>query len=116
MGENSDYEAVLTAVEKGEESAKTKLAWFKLCGRGGVTVDANEAVNLLEERAKEGDSDAAWMLGLCCEYGIGTEQDLERLESLYQQSCDSGNLIGELLMWNLGAERGKGLLKRRSGL
>ena len=94
---NSDFEAVLSAVDKGEESAKTELAWYKLCGSGGARKDVDEAVFLLEERASSGDGEAMWMLGLCKEYGIGTEQDIEGAEKLYKQSRKAGNEIGKIL-------------------
>ena len=55
---NSDFKAVLCAVEKGEESAKTELAWYKLCGGGGGKKDVDEAVRLLEERVKDRDGEA----------------------------------------------------------
>ena len=63
MGE--EYKEVLSAVERGEESAKTRLAWYKLSGMGGAKVGVDGAVNLLEERVKEKDGEAMWMLGLC---------------------------------------------------
>ena len=92
------YKEVLDAIERGDESAKTKLAWYKLSGLEGVKVDADEAVKLLEERVEAGDSEAMWMLGLCKEYGRGTKQDIEEAEKLYKQSNDSGNGIGMILM------------------
>ena len=97
---NSDYEAVLSAVEKGEESTKTELAWYKLCGHGGATKDVDEAVILLEERVKAGDGEAMWMLGLCKEYGNGTVQDMEGADKLYKQSSEAGNEIGKFLALN----------------
>ena len=71
-----EYKEVLSAVERGEESAKTKLAWHKLSGMGGAKVDVDGAVKLLEERVKEKDGEAMWMLGLCKEYGRGIDQDI----------------------------------------
>ena len=40
------------------------------------------------------------MLGLCKEYGMGTEQDIEGAEKLYKQSSEAGNEIGKILAWN----------------
>ena len=94
---DSDYETVLSAVEKGDERAKTELAWYKLCGVGGAKKDVDEAVRLLEERVKDRDGEAMWMLGLCKEYGLGTEQDIEGAEKLYKQSRKAGNEIGKIL-------------------
>ena len=94
---DSDYNAVLSAIEKGEESAKTELAWYKLSGYEGARKDVDEAVALLEERVKAGDEEAMWMLGLCKEYGIGTEQDVAGAYRLYKQSREAGNELGDFL-------------------
>ena len=76
------------------ENEKTKQAWLMFSGLGGVNVDEDGAVALLQERVKEGDTDAMWMLGICYGFGIGIEQDIEQAEKLYQQSSDGGNEIG----------------------
>ena len=106
---------VSDAIEKGDESAKTKLAWYKLSGFEGVKVDADEAVVLLEEKVKDRDSEAMWMLGLCKEYGRGTERNIEESEKLYKESNESGNEIGEILAGK-GKEyaRGSGKMKIKS--
>ena len=96
----AQYAEALNAMEHGDVNAKTKVAFYKLSGLGGVEVDEDEAVALLEERAKDGDSEAKWMLGLCCEYGMGTEQDIHRAELLYQQSKKAGNVVGRFLLEN----------------
>ena len=83
-----------------------------LSGLGGVDVDEDGAVALLAERVKEGDTDAMWMLGICNEFGIGTEQDIERAVQLYEQSGYRGkNKIGKILAENTMHKRGKGHLK-----
>ena len=94
---HSDYDVVLSAVEKGDDRAKTELAWYKLCGVGGARKDVDEAVILLEEGVKGGDGEAMWILGLCKEYGMGTEQDIEGSEKLYKQSSEAGKEIGKIL-------------------
>ena len=110
--EEQDYKDALEAVERGEESAKTKLVWYMLSRRGGADVDAKGAVALLEERVKEGDAEAMWMLGVCSEFGIGIEQDIERATKLYGQSKEGGNEIGVNLLENRGKyERGSGYLR-----
>ena len=88
-----EYKEVLSAVERGEEGAKTKLAWYKLSGMGGAKVDVDDAVVLLEERVKDRDGEAMWMLGLCKEYGRGIEQDISGTEKLYKGSKKEGNEI-----------------------
>ena len=104
--DKEEYKEAVYAMENGDESAKTRVAYYKLSGRGGVDVDVDGAVALLKERVMKGDGEAKWMLGLCCEYGIGTEQDIERAEMLYRESYEGGNGVGEFLMKN-----GKGDLR-----
>ncbi len=108
-----DYKACLEAVERGDESAKTKLAWYKLSGVGGCEIDTNGAVALLEERVKDKDAEAMWMLGVCNEFGRGCEQDISRAEKLYKQSSEGGNEIGKILVENKNEyySRGSGYLK-----
>ena len=93
-----------------DENAKTYVAFYKLSGRGGAEIDESEAVRLLEEQEKKRDSDAMWMLGLCCEYGRGTRQDIPRAMSLYQQSSRAGNAVGKFLTKN-EEERGVGMMR-----
>ena len=106
-----EYKEVLSAVERGEESAKTKLAWYKLSGMGGAKVDVDGAVKLLEERVKENDGEAMWMLGLCKEYGRGIEQDIEGAEKLYKGLKEEGNEIGEILVGEGYWGRGSGKMR-----
>ncbi len=114
--EEQEYNAVLEAVERGDESAKTQLAWYKLSGVGGCKIDADGAVALLEERVKDKDAEAMWMLGVCNEFGRGCEQDISRAEELYKQSSDGGNVIGKILVENESKKhsRGSGYLKYKS--
>ena len=111
-GEDAEvYKGVVSAVEGGDENAKTKLAWYKLSGRGGAEVDEDGAVALLKERVGDEDAEAMWMLGMCCEYGTGCEQDLERAETLYKRSSDKGNEIGGYFAEDEGGGRGNGVLE-----
>ena len=91
------YETVLKEVEEGNERAKTILAWLLLSGLGGAKVDEDRAVSLLEERVKDQDSDAMWILGICYAYGLGIEQSVSQAESLYRRSRKEKNETGELL-------------------
>ena len=93
------------------KNEKTKQAWLMLSGLGGVDVDEDDAVALLEERVKEGDTDAMWMLGICYEFGIGIEQDIEQAEKLYHQSSDGGNEIGKFFVSHKGRGRGSGNMR-----
>ena len=107
------YNEVLKEVESGDNSAKTKLAWLKLSGLGGAEVDEDGAVVLLEERVKDKDDDAMWMLGICYKFGIGTEQDIEQAEKLYKQSSEKGNEIGKFFVSHGKNGRGSGKMKMK---
>ena len=110
------HEAQITLCKVKEEiipkvvfkNETTKQAWLMLSGLGGVDVDEDDAVALLKERVKDRDTDAMWMLGICCEFGIGIEQDIEQAEKLYQQSSDGGNEIGKFFVSKKGWRRGNG--------
>ena len=98
VSDEKQYEDALRAMENGDEKAKTKVAFFKLSRRGGARFDSEGAVTLLKERAEREDDEAQWMLGICFEYGIGTEQDIDRAMLLYIKSSNADNAIGEFLM------------------
>ena len=48
------------------------------------------------------------MLGVCCEFGMGTEQDVERAEQLYQRGAEQGNVTARLLTDKLKNRKGRG--------
>ena len=47
-----------------------------------------------------------WMLGLCKEYGMGTEQDIEGAKQLYEKSMFLKSLAGKLL-YDIGISHDK---------
>ena len=100
VSEEEEYRIVLNAARVGNENAKTKLAWYMLSGRGGAAVDERGAVAILEEQVQKEDTDAMWMLGVCSEFGKGTEQNIDRAEMFYCQSRDGKNDIGGILVEN----------------
>ena len=103
---------MVDAVKEGKKEAKTKLAWFLLSGCGGAEIDKDKAFQLLEERVEEQDSEAMWMLGLCYEYGMGCEQDIEKAELLYKRCQEAGNAVGEFFVEKREKnERGSGEMK-----
>ena len=83
------YKQALESVQRGDESAKTDLAWFMLSGCGGAEVNVDAAVTLLEERVRNKDEEAMWMLGLCLEYGRGIKKDIKKAEELYRTAAKS---------------------------
>ena len=106
MLDAQQYREAVSRMENGDVKAKTKV--------GGVEIDEEGAVAQLEECANNGEGQAKWMLGLCCEYGMGIEQDIERAELLYQQSKEGGNVVGEFLLKNGKDERGSGVMRVNS--
>ena len=108
--EERHFKDIVKAVESGDNKAKTKLAWYKLSGCGGCEIDVDGAVVLLKERVDDEDTDAMWMLGLCNEFGMGCEQDIEEAERLYEQCKTYGNVIGEFLVMNGKGQRGTGTM------
>ena len=100
-------------MESGYNRAKIKLAWYKLSGCGGCEIDVDGAVALLKERVKDKDTDAMWMLGLCNEFGMGCEQDIEEAQRLYKQCKDGGNVIGQFFVKFGEDKRGTGIMFAR---
>ena len=98
------------------KSAKTDLAWQLLAHRK-KEADAKEAVSLLEERVKKNDYDAMWMLGVCCEFGIGCGKLKSRATSLYRQCHLAGTVFGDFLVESrLDKPIGTGAFHIRDGL
>ncbi len=104
------YDDVVEDSKRGLVSAKIKLAWLKLSGLGGAEKDEDSAVVLLEERAKDQNGDAMWMLGLCYEFGMGCEQDIEEAQRLYEECNGCGNVIGEFFVKYGKDKRGTGIM------
>ena len=109
-------ERVFDVGNEGEGNSATELAWKLLSGRGDGVADAEEAVEILEERVEAGDFDAMWMLGICKEFGKGTEQNLKMAENLYEQSSKGGSPIGSLLHSSTDYDRGSGKMVIRGSL
>ena len=109
--DEAQYREAVHAMESGNERAKTIVAYYMLTGLAGVDIDAKGAVALLEQREKKKDSEAMWILGLCCEYGIGTNQDIDRAVSLYNKSSKAKNIVGSFLLENDEGGRGTGVMK-----
>ena len=86
----------------------TEKARWMLEGSHGMARDADAAVALLEEKVKDRDAEAMWMLGVCCEFGMGTEQDVDRAEQLYKRGAEQGNATAKLLSNRLKGGKGRG--------
>ena len=77
-------------------------------GSHGMARDADAAVALLEEKVQNCDAEAMWMLGVCCEFGLGTEQDVARAEKLYKRAAELGSSPARLLTGKLKNKNGRG--------
>ena len=93
--------------QQTQQKGKVNAQWM-LEGSHGVERDADTAVALLEEKVKDGDVKAMWMLGVCCEFGMGTEQDVDRAEQLYKRAAEQGNATAKLLTNKLKNKNGRG--------
>ena len=78
------YNAVMKAIQSGDKSAKTALAILKLKGLGGTEIDEKGAIELLKVRGRHRDLTAAWVFGLCCEFGVGVKQDINKVKKLQE--------------------------------
>ena len=116
MTEIAQYDEALRALESGDDHARTRVAFFKLSGRGGAEIDVDGAIALLKERADGTDDEAKWMLGLCFEYGVGVKQNAKRALSLYRQSSEAENVVGKFLMRNGDGGKGSKVMEVRGCL
>ena len=98
-----------------QQEEKTEKARWMLEGSHGMARDAEAAVALLEAKVKDGDAEAMWMLGVCCEFGMGTEQDVERAEQLYKRGAEQGNATAMLLTDELKNQNGRGCAQTHLG-
>ena len=100
--------------DQQEENVTEKARWM-LEGSHGMTRDADAAVALLEAKVKDGDAEAMWMLGVCCEFGMGTGQDVERAEKLFERGAEHGNETAKLLTDLLKNKNGRSNTQMDSG-
>ena len=114
MTDKIPFENAECAMKHGYEKAKTDVAFYKLSGTGGAEYDEKGAVALLEERTEKKDHEAEWMLGLCYEYGMGVEQDINKAELLYKQCSRGKNLVGRFLLERDEGQRGSASMKLES--
>ena len=107
MSKRQQQEEEMMEKKKTEECVE-KVRWM-LEGSHGMTRDAGTAVALLEDLViKDRNTEAMWMLGVCCEFGIGTQQDVERAEQLFQNAAQQGNTTAKLLTDKLKNRNGRG--------
>ena len=93
------------------EPTNTEKALWQLEGSHGQERDPDTAVVLLEERAKDNDHEAMWILGVCCEYGMGTEKNVKRAEQLYKRAAQLKNTKAKMMQNQLSNRRGRGRTK-----
>ena len=93
--------------KQAPKNSKANAQWM-LEGSHGVERDADAAVALLEEKVKDRDAKSMWMLGVCCEFGMGTEKDVARAEQLYKRGAEQRNTTAKLLTGKLKNNNGRG--------
>ena len=108
---HTDQVAQMAATTTTTKTATEKALWM-LEGRDGMARDADGAVVVLQQQVDEHhDAQAMWLLGLCCEYGMGTQQDTQRAEQLFQQAAQQGDETAKLLVGKLkNSKKGRGCL------
>ena len=104
-GDDKQDKAVKNKEKKKALDAKRDAGWKMLVEHG----NAYDAVAILEECVEDDDEEAMWMLGLCKEYGIGTQQDFTRADLLYSQSIKEGSVFGKFSKEQ--GQRGNGVLR-----
>ena len=67
--------------------------------------------DLANKHRNNNNADAMWMLGVCCEFGIGTEQDVHRAEQLFESAAQQGNTTAMLLTDKLKNKNGRGCME-----
>ena len=82
----------------------------KMEGGRSKKPDFKTAVEWLE-KAKVHDAEAMWMLGVFCEFGMGTAQDVGRAVELYRLAAEQGNKQAALMMDKLKNKNGRGCTK-----
>lgn len=78
--------------------SRSEAARRVLQDRDAKYEEREQAVAQLEEGVRDGDAEAMWLLGVCCEHGVGTEQNLTRARELYQASQEKGCRTGAFFM------------------
>ena len=77
--------------------SQTRRAYWMLEGSHGYVVDANKAVELLITKAREGDSDAMWILSYCFQFGIGVEKNIEASKKLARKANALQNPVAKIM-------------------
>ena len=90
-------------------NTQTEEALWMLEGSHGRKRDECAAVSLLEKIVEEKhDPDAMWLLGVCCEYGMGTQKDVERAGRLITEATQKGSKPAMKLSGKLMNKNGRG--------
>jgi TPR repeat protein len=85
--------------DPNNSKAKVKVANFYMTGEGQVYPDKAGALDLYQQAASQGNSDALLALGAFYEMGTLVDKDPERAKALYEQAANKGNPSG---FYNLG--------------
>ena len=86
--------AVFRIIGEGKTRSRIQLAWKEFLGYDAGDGDIIKQLNK-EVEAKNGE--AMWVYGICKEFGIGTEQDMEKARDLYEESENLGSASGNFL-------------------
>ena len=93
-----EYKKIKKVYDKGESNVVGRIAWYLLSGRGGIEKDVEKAFVLLENKADLCDKGMGWwLLGLCYEFGLGTERDRFKTITCYRHANRSKSEIASFL-------------------
>ncbi len=86
-------EYLLQAAEAGQAEAAYTLASCHADARGGIERSLTDAFYWFSRAAEADHSDAQCRLGVCFEYGYGTEKDAAKAVTYYRFAAEQGHAI-----------------------
>ena len=85
------FEYFLMGADKKHSSCMGKVSQYYFEGKGNVQEDGDKAFEYAKASADRDNHFGWYMLGLCYEYGKGTEKDIAKAIECYTVSSDYGN-------------------------
>ena len=69
------------------------LIWYAKYYFKGIQINnANDALNLLQQKGDEGDSQALYIIGNCFQYGVATEKNLGEALLYFERAAELGHI------------------------
>ncbi len=93
---NMAIEWLKKAIDLGDVSSMVTIGAIYYYGKGGMTINYEEAVKWYTMAAERGDDDGMWRLALCYERGNGLEKNFEKAFEWFKKSAEKENPNGLL--------------------